>query len=127
MNCRLEQELKLLRHHYGEVDFDAASGWFQIRQYPYPATCSPNDGPIAFQVSAAFPGAHPYGFAVPASLKLGDRFFAGNAPPSAPPFPGPWVFLSWQPENWIATADPLTGSNLWGWVRGFAARLKEGP
>lgn len=127
MKSRLEQELELLRHHYGEVDFDAASGWFQIRVFPYPAPCRPDSAPIAFPISPAYPGANPYGFAIPADLTFGDRRFAGNAPPSPPPFAGGWVFLSWQPEGWIPTADLLSGSNLWGWARGFAARLREGP
>jgi hypothetical protein len=127
VKTRLEQELELLQHHYGAVDFDAASGWFQIRAYPFPEPCKPTPGPLVFQVSPAFPGANPYGFAIPADLTFGERPFSGNAPPSPPPFPRAWVFLSWQPEEWIATADPLTGSNLWGWTRGFAARLKEGP
>lgn len=127
MKSRLEQELELLQHHYGEVDLDPVSGWFHIRAYPVPPPCQPTPGPVAFQVSPAFPGANPYGFAVPASLRFDGKAFPANQPPSRLPFPGEWSFLSWQPENWMPTADLLTGSNLWGWARGFATRLREGP
>jgi hypothetical protein len=127
MTPRLEQELELLRHHYGDTDFDGGSGWFQIRAYPYPQPCQPVLAPIIFQVSPAFPGANPYGFAIPSGTTFDGRPFSGSPPPSSPPYSGTWLFLSWQPDDWIATADLLTGSNLWGWARGFAARLKEGP
>jgi hypothetical protein len=91
-----------------------------------PENWSPNLIHAAFSVTRGYPGAPPYGFYVPTYLAYRGSPPSETNAPHQPPFPGKWRFLSWQAEDWSATADVQTGSNLWGWVRGFVHRLREG-
>ena len=128
MNARIRAELELLRQNFSEVGYEHHGGmhWFCVGPLRTPAPWSPETVSVAFAVTEGHPGTPPYGFFVPAALTLNGTPPAENGPPAPPPFPGNWRFLSWQAEGWVATADILTGSNLWGWVRSFPHRLKEG-
>lgn len=134
MRLRIEQELALLRQHYGAVEHSEAAGddWFKLPSYSLPAGWRIGDAavdhvPVVFFVTAAHPGATPYGFLAPAGLNFNGTA-PGNtgAPPKTPPFTGEWLHFSWSVENWAATADISKGSNLLSWARGFAQRFKEG-
>jgi len=134
MRLRIEQELALLRWHFGDVTHAESGGedWFLVPEYPYPTGWKHNGGPLArasivFRLSAAYPSAQPYGFMTPAGLTFGDAPPSNTAAAPAGPFPGSWVLFSWQPDgNWQPAANADEGSNLLSWVRSFAARLKEG-
>lgn len=128
MNARIEAELALLRSHYERVDYLAAHAmhWFKVETLKAPEGWSPTKIPVAFAVTEGHPGAQPYGFFVPEGLNLMGQTPSGNDAPHPPPFDGRWRFLSWQPEGWQASADVSAGSNLWGWVRTFMHRLREG-
>ena len=128
MNARLEAELTLLRQHYHNVDYLVASGvhWFRVEKLKTPKGWSPDEIPVVFSVTQGHPGAEPYGFFVPTELNLHGDPPSEHPTPHPPPFDGAWRFLSWQPKGWFATADVVSGSNLWGWVRTFMHRLNEG-
>ncbi|MCG8594177.1 MAG: hypothetical protein MI785_07360 [Kiloniellales bacterium] len=128
MNKRIEAELALLRRHYREVDYQAAKAmhWFQIHMLKTPEGWLPAEIPAVFAVTEGHPGVQPYGFFVPANLNKGGTPPNQHDAPHPPPFEGQWRFLSWSPEGWQPTADIATGSNLWGWVRTFMYRLREG-
>ena len=128
MNPRLEAELTLLRQRYNKVEYLAASSmhWFRVEMLRTPEGWSPEEIPVVFSVTEGHPGTQPYGFFVPTELNLHGNPPSGNAAPHPPPFDGAWQFLSWQPDGWFATADVLSGSNLWSWVRTFMHRLREG-
>jgi len=128
MNPRIEAELALLRQHYAQVDYLAANAlhWFKVHVLKTPEGWSPPEIPVVFAVTEGHPGAQPYGFYVPAELSLNGKPPSEHKAPHQPPFEGAWRFLSWQPEGWRATGDVRTGSNLWGWVRTFIHRLREG-
>lgn len=57
MNERIEEELKLLRHSYSEVEYVDAGQWVKIKDYPTPpgsALEPPNDRclfPDSFRIS----------------------------------------------------------------------------
>ena len=128
MRDRLAQELVLLQHQYGEdVEYREAGEWFLIPRYPVPAPCYPRPSPVCFNLRPGYPGIEPYGFFVSADLRYDVRAFNASAPPAPPLFPGAWLFFSWASDGWTGTGDVMTGSNLWAWVRSFAARLSEGP
>jgi hypothetical protein len=134
MRPRIQQELALLRQHYGEVEHDEVAGddWFRVPRYPIPTGwCVGNEPadhvPVAFHVAPGHPGTVPYGFLAPASLNFnGAKPVNTGAPPKAPPFASDWIHFSWSVDNWAPTADVCKGSNLLSWVRGFAARFREG-
>lgn len=127
MQSRLAEELTLLQRHYGAVEFVEIGSWIRIAQYRIPAPWKPQDISIAYQVPTGFPGAPPYGFYVPTALNHNGTPPQSNAPPNKPPFPGDWLHISWAAENWNPAATIDAGSNLWGWSRSFADRLREGP
>jgi hypothetical protein len=128
MRERICQELALLRRHYGnDVQYRESGDWFLLPRYPAPAPCAPNPTQISFALRPGYPGAEPYGFFVSEDLRFNGQKFNSVAPSGMPPFPGQWIFFSWAPDGWLATADPTTGSNLWAWARTFVARLREGP
>ena len=128
MNKRMNDELALLRQHYAKVDYLAANAmhWFMVQMLKTPDKWSPVEIPGVFAVTEGYPGAQPYGFFVPDALNLNGKPPSEHQAPHPPPFEGKWRFLSWQPEGWHATADVSSGSNLWGWVRTFMHRLREG-
>ncbi|WP_088347285.1 MULTISPECIES: hypothetical protein [Rhodomicrobium] len=128
MTSRIEAELALLRQHYALVDHLVAHAmyWFQVHGVKTPGGWSPGEISAVFAVTQGHPGAPPYGFFVPSELNLSGKQPAEHQAPHQPPFAGSWRFLSWNAEGWHPTADLATGSNLWGWVRTFAHRLREG-
>ncbi len=128
MNARIDAELGLLRLHYARVDYQMANAmhWFRVHSIKTPDKWTPVEIPVIFAVTEGHPGAQPYGFFVPQELTLEGAPPNGNEATHPPPFEGNWRFLSWQPQGWRATADIGSGSNLWGWVRTFVHRLREG-
>jgi hypothetical protein len=124
---RIEQELALLRHYYGDVDYIPDGQWVQLRRYRFPPPWRPEEGPVAIQVPVGYPGVAPYGFYAPASLMYDGVKPNAKLPPHSPPFDGEWLLFSWAPQDWRPTTDLRTGSNLWGWCRSVTERLREGP
>ncbi len=125
---RIQKELELLRTRY-PVEFVEEGRWACIASYPLSPGWNRSATDAAFQVPVGYPGTPPYGIYVPAGIT-----FNGQPPgnyqepaPTQPSFEGKWGIFSWQPEQqWLATADIISGSNLMNWVMGFAARFKEG-
>jgi hypothetical protein len=128
VTARIEAELDLLRLHYVGVDHLKADtlDWFQVYGLRTPEDWSPRAIAVVFSVTQGYPGAPPYGFYVPSALTRGGAPPSEHRAPHPPPFNGEWRFLSWQAVGWQPTADVRTGSNLWGWVRSFPQRLREG-
>ena len=125
---RIAQELALLRRYYGgDVEYVEAGDWVLLPRYPVPPPCSPSPAPISFNLRPGYPGIEPYGFYARADLQFNRQRYNPASAQSNPPFDGQWIFFSWAPEGWVGTADAMTGSNLWGWARSFASRLREGP
>ena len=127
---RIEAELALVRERYPNVEYREEGRWVHVPSYPLPDGWNRDVTPAAFQVNEGHPGAHPYGFYVPAGIQ-----FQG-APPqnytepakNAPPFEGVWGFFSWAPIDgtWQPTADVRVGSSLLSWIDSFRHRFVEG-
>lgn len=128
MTRRIVEELRLLRGQYAHVEHAEANDlhWFFVSTVRMPDTCSPAEIEVVFAVTQGYPGVEPYGFFIPHSLTVHGSPPSEIGAPHPPPFPGEWRFLSWSPVDWRATADVQSGSNLWGWVRSFVRRLREG-
>lgn len=130
MEERIQQELRLLRSRFPDLEYVAQGQWVRIPGYPLPEGWSRTVTDVAFQILTAFPGTPPYGIYTPAGLTFnGQRPDNYNEPAGTPPpFGGTWGIFSWAPADgeWRATADPATGSNLLNWVVGFATRFREG-
>ena len=128
MRERIAQELELLRRYYGvDVEYVEAGDWFLLPRYPAPMPCTPSPARISFNLRPGYPGIEPYGFFATDDLNFNGQKYNSAAAQVTPPFSGHWMFFSWAPDGWIGTADAMTGSNLWGWARSFACRLREGP
>lgn len=128
MEPRIEAELNLLRLHYETVEYQQAPGlhWFLVKSLRTTEGWSPEAIPVVFSVTEGHPGTPPYGFFVPDHLTFRGTPPTETAAKNQPPFPGTWRFLSWQAMNWQMADDVRAGSNLWGWVRSFIHRLREG-
>ena len=118
----------MLRKHYTKVDCRFLDGmhWIRVNFLKTPNGWSPNEIPVVFSVTEGYPGVQPYGFFVPVGLTPTGHIPVKSDVSSLNAFKGEWRFLSWTSENWIATHDITSGSNLWNWVRSFVGRLQEG-
>jgi len=128
MEARIEAELTLLGRQYTKVDFVEQGRWVMIAPVLIGVGWSMKEVPIAFQIPPGFPGTPPYGFYVPAGLTYnGHQPQSFQPQASGVPFSGAWSMFSWGHESgWRATADVVTGSNLFNWARSFALRFAEG-
>jgi hypothetical protein len=131
MNERVEEELKLLRHSYSEVEYVEAGQWVKIKNYPIPPGLPWNrqTTDVCFQIPPAYPGTPPYGFYVMVGILCdGKRPDSYQEPAqNSPPFQGVWGFFSWSIDsNCLPKADPSTGCNLLNFVRTFKARFMGG-
>ena len=134
VRARIAEELKSLRRNWGDVNHihEAGEDWFLVVNYPLPPGWRIVDDavdkiPVVFQITAAYPGAAPYGFLVPSGINFnGTPPNNSGAPPKAPPFEGSWLHFSWSPDGWAATNEFHMGSNLLAWSRSFGHRLREG-
>ncbi len=128
MTERIEQELKLLRNEFPDLEYLEEGRWVYIPSYPLPQDIwNRKETELCFQIPEGYPGQPPYGFYVPDGLlvKATNRP-PDNCVPAQAPFPGSWLKFSWAPDNWRPTADVASGSNLWNFVRSFRNRLLEG-
>ena len=129
MDERIEDELRLLRRHFEQVDYVAEGRWVRIWPVETGSGWSHNTVAAVFQIPTGFPGAPPYGFYVPVGITHNGSEPQNYQPiaPSQPPFEGEWAMFSWAPdESWRATSDLVTGSNLSNWARSFRDRFAEG-
>jgi hypothetical protein len=126
---RVLEEIDLLRQQFPGLEYIDEGGWVRVPGFKRPEGWTPADSDIVFQVPLS-PGTAPYGFYVPTGARINGgvpQSYAEIGEPR-PPFPGSWAKFSWQPEagEWQPKASVLGGSNLLGWVRSFATRLREG-
>lgn len=130
MEERIRKELELLRARHPDLEYVEEGRWIRIPAYLLSGGWNRASTDVVFQIPTGYPGTPPYGMYTPAGL-----LFNGSRPdsykessPNPPPFSGQWGFFSWAPANgqWRATADLVTGSNLFNWVMGFADRFREG-
>jgi hypothetical protein len=129
MSDRIEQEITLLLTSYQELDWRADVRWARIPSYRLPDGVWKQTGEIqlAFQLPEQLPGQAPYGFWVHPGLELLSGGTVQNYTyPTNTPFGDGWGQFSWQPENWQPAADVAAGSNMLGFVRSFAERLRQG-
>lgn len=130
MNERMEQELKLLRKDFPDLEFKEDSMWIRIPSYNLPPDIWNRDtATVCFQIPPGYPGNPPYGFFVMGGLRLkeADEKPTNYEEPAQTPFDGSWGKFSWAHNNsWRATSDLSSGSNLLNFVRSFQDRLKEG-
>lgn len=130
MNERLEKELAVLRRYHPDLEHQEVGQilWVRIPDYSVPAGIWNRDKTsVCFEVNTAtYPGNAPYGFYVEYGMRLKSGATPQNYTDSAStPFPGNWSKFSWSAENWRATSDLGSGSNLANFVATFAGRFKE--
>ena len=134
MRPRIQQELKLLREVYPDIEHLEKDGedWFRLVDYPFPSGWRLAEAPISqanvlFKLSAGYPMAEPYGFLTPAGVNFEGKTPSNTCSAPCAAFPGSWTQFSWAPEGtWTPSSEIERGSNLLSWVRSFAQRLKEG-
>lgn len=131
MKDRIEAELQLLRRYYPDLEFRDDGHWIRIPRYLVPeGIWEQAEATVCFQIPmSGYPGQAPYAFFVQPGLRLkstGQKPNNYEEPASGVPFEGVWGKFSWTQENWRATADPVSGSNLLNFVGSFRDRLLEG-
>lgn len=134
MRQRIRLEFELLVPEFPQIEHREHDGedWFCIPRYPYPAGIwNRNESAVAFRALASFPSAVPYGFWVPAALRLADTETAPDnyvEPAPEPPFSDvTWARFSWATtEDWQIVDEPTHGTNLLHFARSFRRRLEEG-
>ncbi len=125
MEGRIVEEFQLLQEVYTLAI--RKERWIWLPEYALPEGWSSRNIPVAFFIRDGYPATGPYGIHVPSGLRFKDTLPNNfNDSVEGPPFEGKWGMFSWECEGWRPTADPRGGHNLLTWVRGFAARFKEG-
>ena len=126
---RIAQELSLLRTRFPDLEYQEAGQWVLIPSFPVSKGWNRTTTAVAYQIPVGYPGTPPYSFFVPAGILFGDVRPNNYTEPASnqPLFAGTWGAFSWShTEEWRATADLLTGSNLLHWTFGFAQRFADG-
>jgi len=127
---RVSEEVAMLKAAFGDVEFRPEGAWVRIRRYAVPGHPFEGVGDslnVAFQVPAAYPAQAPYGFCAEGPMRLAGGGQPDNYTfPVPTPFGGAWGRFSWQLDPWRPAAAPAAGSNLVGFARSFAARLRAG-
>jgi hypothetical protein len=126
---RIQKELELLRREYPTLEYNENGHWIKISGYKLPVGLwNREQTSVLFQIPTGYPGQAPYGFYV----ETGIRLKKSSAKPTAYEetvsglgFEGQWGKFSWQQENWFASEDILSGSNLLNFVRSFWDRFME--
>ncbi len=131
MKERIEKELALLRRFYPDLEYREDGHWIRIPRYQVPGgTWNHDEVSVSFQIPApGYPGQAPYAFYVSPGLRLKETDQKPNnyeEPAAGVPFDRVWGKFSWTQENWRATGDVVSGSNLFNFVSSFRDRLNEG-
>ena len=126
MNERIKEEFELLLRFYSEAALEG--DWVLVPDYPLPPGWSKSTVDTCFQIRDPYPGRCPYGIQVRDGLRYEGKMPQNYKEPTNqnPPFPGRWAIFSWESADWQPGARPESGHNLLTYVRGFAARFKEG-
>jgi hypothetical protein len=130
MEERVKIEMEMLRTKYPNLEISDDGNWIHIPSYSLPNGWNLASTGVAFQIPVSYPGTPPYGIYAPVGLLFQEerpKSYTDPAP-TQPPFPGTWGIFSWAPSDgqWLPKADPVAGSNLLNWVRGFTSRFREG-
>jgi hypothetical protein len=128
-DARLDEELQLLQSRYAGAH--RVGTWFLL-----PAVSLPSVGwnrvttDLVLRVQPGYPATAPYGFFVPAGLRVQDVMPDNYQEPvgEAVPFPGAWGMFSWAADDgqWRPTATATGGANLLNFAIGASARLQQG-
>ena len=125
---RVQDELRLLRQHYPDLEFQEDGTWVLIPKYSVPpGIWNRDEVAVCFQFPLGYPGNEPYGIYVSPKIELSQGGEVLNRTDTAePPFEGEWVKFSWDIPEWHATADLQSGSNMLNFVLTFYSRFEEG-
>lgn len=129
MSNRMQEELRLLRAQFSDVEYIAAGHWVLIRNYLIPTTpagWNRSKTDVAFQIPPS-PGTAPYGFYVPVGIRFNGGLPGNYKEPAGnkPPFEGTWGMFSWSPDgDWVPAAEISAGCNMLNWAFGFAQRFR---
>jgi hypothetical protein len=130
MQERINEELALIRARFPGLEYVEAGRWVRIPAYPLPQGWNREATDVAFQIQNGHPGVAPYGIYVPSGIQFDAATPTNYKEPAdnQPSFGGSWGIFSWAPADgqWKPAADVRRGSNLLGWVLGFADRFEEG-
>jgi len=95
-----------------------------------PAGWNKESTDIVLRIQPGYPGTAPYGFFVPAGLRIQGALANNYQEPvgEAVPFPGSWGMFSWQAHDgeWRPAASAGAGSNLLNFAVSVRIRLLEG-
>jgi hypothetical protein len=130
MTERIQEEFERLQNIFKESELK--ENWVLLSNYRLTKGLGWNKEmcPICFQFPVGYPGTPPYGFYAPADISCNGQVpdnFQGS-PQNIPPFPGPWSFFSWTPEDgqWKASSDVNKGSNIINFIHSFDQRFRMG-
>jgi hypothetical protein len=128
MSSRIEEELRLLRTRFPDLEFVLSGNWVRLKSYRLPQGWNRQTTDVAFQILE--PPQGPYGIYVPTGLQFGGSRPANYSEPSTNvPFIGEtWGIFSWTfgDGEWKPATTAAGGSNYLNWALGFAARFAEG-
>lgn len=127
--ARLDEELELLRRRFPDAKRQGV--WFLLPAVPLPsAGWNRQRSDIALRAQTGHPATPPYGFYVPAGLRVNDATPDNYQEPvsEATPFGGAWGLFSWAAEDgqWQPSANAERGSNMLDFALGVLARLGQG-
>lgn len=121
----IAEELELLRGAYERVEHFPDGQWVRVGPARVNATAwAPGEVDVAFQIPPR--GQAPYGLYVCPPLVRTDGTGIGSYETGTTPWGGEWGKFSWQPEQWVPSADLAKGANMLVFARSLSSRLAEG-
>ncbi|MFL6671858.1 MAG: hypothetical protein ACJ8LG_01040 [Massilia sp.] len=127
--ARLDEELQLLLSRYPGTR--RIGQWFLLPSLPLPAVGWDSEtADLVLRVQPGYPAVAPYGFFVPAGLRIQGALPDNYQEPigESVPFPGTWGMFSWAVDDgqWRPTATAKGGANLLNFAIGISVRLQQG-
>jgi hypothetical protein len=133
---RMDEELRLLRHRFADLEFHSDGQWVRLPTFRLPAEIwEPDLVEVAFQIPTEV-GVRPYGFYVrphansdggrPALRLASGRDILNYTFPANTAWGSDWGLFSHELEVWRPGNPIEQGSSMLDFARSFMGRLVEG-
>ncbi|KAA3645716.1 MAG: hypothetical protein DWQ07_12315 [Chloroflexi bacterium] len=126
MNRRLQEELRLLRIRFSELEQAPEGEWFIVR-WPLRTGWNKDEVRVLVQIPVGYPTSPPDNFYTDLDLRLANGQMPSNTSPNQVIAGQQWLQFSYHLEanTWLPHADVSKGHNLLSFLDGVGQRLNE--
>lgn len=124
---RMEEELKLVKHRYGELEVAPGGEWFIIDEWQLPPGWNKPAVSVLVLVPPGYSATPPDNFYTDNDLRLANGGVPGNASSNQVQAGRQWLQFSYHVDaaTWRPHAQVLKGHNLLSYLDGVGVRLQE--